>query len=145
MLLFGLAGFVVFFLVVLVFCVVVYDVHGITESGGVFGAFVGGVGFEFSAIRGTVLLDFLRFLFGEFALGGRLIFGGVEVSFFLALFFFSFLVLGQFGFASGVNFLGFVFVEVCATDESIGFGVIGGFLVLRLGEFEGQGSGLLIV
>jgi hypothetical protein len=117
MLLFGLAGFVVFFLVVIVFCVVVCDVHGITESGGVFGAFVGRVGFEFSAIRGAVLLDFLRFLFGEFGFGGSLIFGGVEVGFFLALFFFSFLVLGQFGFAGGVNFLGFIFVvKFGATD-----------------------------
>ena len=74
-LVFGLAVFVMLLLVVFGFCVVVHDVHGITEGGSVFRAFVRGVGFEFSAIRGTVLFDFLSLLFGEFGFGGSLIFG----------------------------------------------------------------------
>ena len=52
-----------------------------------FGAFVGGVGFEFGAICGTMLFHFFGFILGEFRLGGSLIFRGVEVSFFLAFLF----------------------------------------------------------
>ena len=121
----------------------VFSVLGITEGSGVFGAFVRGIGFEFSAIRGARLFDILRFIFGEFALRGSLIFGSVEVSFFLAFFFFGFFILGQFGFTGDVNFLGLVFFEFSATDESIGFGLIRSFLVFCFGKFEGEGSGLL--
>ena len=108
-----------------------------------FGAFVGGVGFEFGAIRGAMLFHFFGFVFGEFRLGGGLIFRCVEVGFFLAFFFFRFFVLGKFRFARGVNFFGFLFLEFGATGEGIGFGVIGGFLVFRLGEFKREGRGLL--
>jgi len=75
----------------------------------VFGAFVGGVGFEFGAIRGAMLFHFFGFILGEFTLGGGLVFRGVEVSFFLTFFFFRFFVLGKFRFARGVNFFGFLF------------------------------------
>jgi hypothetical protein len=109
----------------------------------VFGAFVGGVGFEFGAIRGAMLFHFFGFILGEFRLGGGLIFRGVEMSFFLTFFFLRFFVLGKLGFARGVNFCGIVFLEFGATSEGIGFGVIGGFLVFRLGEFEREGRGLL--
>src|SRR5277367_588349 len=146
MLVFGLAVFVMLLLVLFGFCVVVHDMHGITEGGSVFRAFVRGVGFEFSAIHGTVMFDFLRFLFGKLGFGGGLIFGGVEMSFFLALFLFGFF-FGEFGLGSGVNFFDFFFVvvEFGATCESIDLRVIGSFFVFRFGEFEGQGCGLLIV
>lgn len=108
-----------------------------------FGAFVGGVGFEFSAIRGAMLFHFLGFVLGEFRLGGSLILRGVEMSFFLAFLFFRFFVLGKFGFARGVNFFGFLFLKFGATGEGIGFGVIGGFLVFCFGEFKREGRGLL--
>jgi hypothetical protein len=100
----------------------------------VFGAFVSDVGLEFSAIRGAVLLDFFGFSFGEFGFRGSLVFGGVQVSLFLAFFFFGFF-FGEFGLASGVNFLGFVFVlfEIGATGESVDLGVIGSFFVLCFG------------
>jgi hypothetical protein len=109
MLVFGLAVFVMLLLVVFGFCMVVHDVRGITKSGGVFGAFVCGIGFEFRAIHGTVMFDFLRFLFGKLGFGGSLIFGGVEMRFFLALFLFGFF-FGEFGLGRGVNFFDFFFV-----------------------------------
>jgi len=98
----------------------------------VFGAFVRGVCFEFGAIRGAVLFDFFGFSLGEFGLGGSLVFGSVQVRFFLAFFFFGFF-FGEFSFASGVNFLGFVFFEIGATGEGINLGVIGSFFVFGLG------------
>lgn len=52
--------------------------------------------------------------------------------FFLAFFFFGFF-FGEFSFASGVNFLGFVFFEIGATGEGINLGVIGSFFVFGLG------------
>jgi|SRR5580658_4160144 hypothetical protein len=93
----------------------VNDVFGIAKSGGVFGTFVRSIGFEFGAIGGAMFFDFLGFLFGEFRFRGGLIFGGVQVRFFLALFFFGFLVLGKFGFAGDVNFFGVVLFEFGAT------------------------------
>jgi len=54
------------------------------------------------------------------------------VRFFLAFFFFGFF-FGEFSFASGVNFLGFVFFEIGATGEGINLGVIGSFFVFGLG------------
>ena len=107
------------------------------------GAFVGGVGFEFSAIRGAMLFHFFGFILGEFRFGGSLIFRGVEVGFLLAFFFFRFFVVGKFRFARGMDFFGFVFLEFGTTGEGIGFGVIGGFLVFCLGEFERERRGLL--
>lgn len=101
-----------------------------------------GVGFEFSAIRGAMLFNFLGFRFGEFGLGGGLVFDSVEMSFFLAFFFLGFF-FGEFGLASGVNFLWFVFFEIGATSESINLGVIGSFFVLGFGEFEREGGALL--
>lgn len=108
-----------------------------------FGAFVGGVGFEFGAIRGAMLFHFFGFILGELGFGGGLIFCGVEVGFFLTFFFFRFFVLGKFRFARGVNFFGFLFLEFGATGEGVGFGVIGGFLVFCLCEFERERRGLL--
>jgi hypothetical protein len=122
----------------------VHDVLGIAESGSVFGAFMRGVGFKFSAIRCAVLFDFLGFGFGEFGFRGGLIFGGVEVCFFLAFFLFGFFVFGQFGFASSVDFLDFViFFEFDAADEGIGLDVIGGFLVFGLDELGRKGHDLV--
>jgi hypothetical protein len=126
----------------LVFSVFVHEMLGITESGSVFGAFVRGVGFEFGAIRGAVLFDFFRFILGKFGLRGGLVFGGVQVRFFLAFFLFGFF-FGEFGFASGVNFLRLVLFEFGATCEGIDFGVIGRFLVFSLGELKREGGGLL--
>ena len=37
-----------------------------------------------------------------------------------------------------MNFRGFVFLEFGATGEGVGFGVIGGFLVFCLSQFEGE-------
>jgi len=91
-----------------------------------------------------VLFDFLGFILGEFALRGSLIFGGVQVRFFLAFVFLCFFILGKFGFASGVNFLDFViFFEFGATDKGIGLDVIGGFLVFCLDELGGKGNDLV--
>lgn len=117
---------------------------GITESDSVLGAFVGGVGFKFGAIGGAASLDFGGLFLGKFGLGSGLIFRGVEFGFLLALFFFGFffLLLGEIGFGGGANFLGFFFVEFGATCESIGFGVIGGFLVFCLGKFGRERHGL---
>jgi hypothetical protein len=100
----------------------------------VFGAFVRGVGFEFGAIRGTVLFDFFGFGLGEFCLRRGLIFGGVQMRFFLAFFFLGFF-FGEFAFASGVDFLVFVLFlfEIGATGESVNLGVIGSLFVLSLG------------
>jgi hypothetical protein len=98
----------------------------------VFGAFVRGVGFEFGAVGGAVFLDFLGFFLGEFRFRSGLIFGGVEVSFFLTVFLFGFF-FGKFGFASGVNFLSVVLFEIGAPGQSVGFGVIRGFFMFCLG------------
>lgn len=110
------------------FCACVFrgfvpDVLGITEGSGVLGAFVSGVGLEFGAIRGAMLFDFLGVILGEFGLGGRLIFGGIQVSFFLAFLLLGFLIR-QFGFRGGVNFLDFVLFEFSPTDEGIRIGLI---------------------
>jgi hypothetical protein len=125
--------FVVGVFVIRVFCMFVNDVLGIAQSGGVFGAFVRGVGFEFGAIGGAMFLDFLGFFLGEFGFRGGLVFGGVEVRFFLAVLFFGFFVFGKFGFAGGVNFLSVVLFEFGAANEGIGFGVVGSFLVFCFG------------
>ena len=136
--------FGVFVFGLLAFSVVMHGVLGMTEGCGVFGTFVCGVGFEFGAIGGPVLFDFLGFILGEFALRGSLIFGGVLVCFFLAFVFLGFFVLGKFGFASGVNFLDFViFFEFGATDKGIGLDVIGGFLVFGLDELGRKGHDLV--
>jgi hypothetical protein len=115
----------------LVFSVFVHDMLWITESGSVFGAFVRGVGFEFGAIRGAVFFYFFGFIFGEFGLRGSLVFGGIQVRFFLAFFLFGFF-FREFSFASGVNFLGLILFEFGATREGIDFGVIGSFFVFCL-------------
>jgi hypothetical protein len=136
--------FGVFVFGLLAFSVVVHGVLGITEGCGVFGTFVRGVSFEFGAIGGAVLFDFLGFILGEFALRGSLIFSGVQVRFFLAFVFLGFFVLGKFGFASGVNSLDFViFFEFGATDQGIGLDVIGGFLVFCLDELGRKGNDLV--
>ena len=96
------------------------------------GAFVSSVSLEFGAIRGAVLFDFFSFSFGELGFRSSLVFGGVQVRFFLALFFLGFF-FGEFCFASGANFLGFVFFEIGATGEGINLGVIGSFFVFCLG------------
>lgn len=121
-----------------------HDVFGVTEGYDMLGALVCGVGFEFGAIGGTARFNFGGFFFGEFGLGSGLIFRGVEFGLLLPLFFFGFffLFLGEFGFAGGANFLGLVFVEFGATCESIGFRVIGGFLVFCLGKFGRERHGL---
>jgi hypothetical protein len=110
----------------------------------VFGAFMRGVGFEFGAIGGAMLFDFLGFILGEFGFRGGLIFGGVEVSFFLTLFLLGFF-FREFGFRGSANFFRFVFLEFSATGESVGFGVVGSFLVFCLGKFESERSSLLFV
>jgi hypothetical protein len=141
---FGMFMFGVLMLGMRVFRESVHGVFGITESGSVFSAFVRGVRFEFGAIRGAVLFDFLGFSLGEFCLRGSLIFGGIEVRFFLAFFFLGFFVLRKFGFASGVNFLGFViFFKFGAAYEGIGLDVIGGFLVFCLHELGRKGHNLV--
>lgn len=89
-----------------------------------FGAFVRSVGFELGSIGGAVFLDFLGFFLGELGFRGGLVFCGVEVRFFLAVFFFGFFVLGKFGFARGVNLLSVVLLEFGAPAQSIGFGVV---------------------
>lgn len=111
------------------------NVLGITECHGVLGAFVGGVGFEFGPIGGAASIDFRGVFLGKFGLSGSLVFGSVELCFLLALFFlgFFFLLLGESGFRSDLSLLGLVLVEFGATGESIGFGVIGSFLVLSFG------------
>ena len=133
---------VLFVFDVLVLGMVVRDM--LAESGSVFGTFVCGVGFEFGAIRRAVLFDFLGFVFGEFGFGSRLIFGGVEMRVFLAIFFFGFF-LREFSIEGGLNIFHFVFVEIGTTGESVGFRVVGGFFVFRFGKFERERSGLLIV
>jgi hypothetical protein len=124
----------------LVFRVTVDDM--LTESGSVFSAFVGGVGFELGAIRGAVLFDFLGFFFGEFGFGSRLIFGGVEMRFFLAVFLFGFFV-GKLNFARGMHFRGFIFFEVRTATEGVGFDVLGRFFVFRFDKFGREGHDLI--
>ena len=92
----------------------------VAQSGGVFGAFVGGVGFELGAIRGAMFFYFLGFFFAEFGFGRRLIFGGVEMGFFFL-------------------------VEFGATRQSVGLRVVGSFFVFGFGEFECERGRLLIV
>jgi len=98
-----------------VFSMLVHDMVGMTESGSVFGAFVSGVRLEFGAIRGAVLFDFFGFSLGKFGFRGDLVFGGIQVGFFLAFFFFGFF-FGEFSFASRVNFLNFVLFEIGTAD-----------------------------
>lgn len=128
----GVFVFGVLVLGMLVFSMFVHNMLGITKSGSVFGAFMRGVGFEFGAIRRAMLFDFLGFIFGKFGLRGSLVFGGVQVRFFLAFFLLGFF-FREFGFASGVNFFGLVLFEFGATREGIAFGVVGSFFVLGLG------------
>src|SRR5580704_10342267 len=128
-----------------VFRMFVNDMFGIAQSGSVFGAFVGGVGFEFGSIRGTMLFDFFGFFFGEFGFRGGLIFGSVEVRLFLAILFFGLFVFGKFCFADEVNPFGLVFFKFGATDERIGFRFIGSLLMFGFGQFEREGRRLLFV
>jgi hypothetical protein len=82
--------FAVLFFVVFVqpmFRLVVHDVLRIAEGSCVFGGFVCGVGFEFGAIGGAMLFDFLGFILGEFRLCGDLVFRCVEPCFFFGFFF----------------------------------------------------------
>jgi hypothetical protein len=139
-LMFDMLVFAVF--VLSVFRMFVHDVLGVTQSGGVFGAFVRGVGFEFGTICGAMFLNFLGFFLGEFGFRGGLIFGGVKVRFFLAVFFFGFFVFGEFSFAGSVNFLSVVLFEICAPGQSVGLGVVGGFLVFCFGQFKSEGGRL---
>jgi hypothetical protein len=101
-----------------VFRMFVNDMFGIAQSGSVFGAFVGGVGFEFGSIRGTMLFDFFGFFFGEFGFRGGLIFGSVEVRLFLAILFFGLFVFGKFCFADEVNPFGLSEVSSCLASAS---------------------------
>jgi hypothetical protein len=113
---------------VLVLGVFMGNMYGITEGSSVFCAFVRGVGFKFSAIRGSVFFDFLGFGLGKFGLSGSLVFGVVQMRFFLAFLFLGFF-FREFGLASGVNFLGFVLFEIGATGEGVNLGVIWGLFV----------------
>jgi hypothetical protein len=119
-----------------------HDMLGITEGGSMFGAFVRGVGCEFGAIGGAMLLDFFGFILGEFGVRGGLIFRSVEVGFFLALLFFDIFLVRQFGFSGGENYLGFV-VEFGVADQCIGFGVIGSLFVFCFGQLQRKGRRLL--
>jgi hypothetical protein len=115
---FGVFMFVVLVLEMFVFRVFgmfVHDMVWMTESSSVFGAFVSGVSFEFGAIRSAVLFDFFGFGLGEFGFRGDLVFGSVQVCFFLALFLFGFF-FRKFSFASRVNFLNFVLFEIGTAD-----------------------------
>lgn len=98
-----------------------------------------GIGFEFGAIRGAVLFDFLGFFLGEFRFRGSLIFRSVQLGVFLRFFF-----LGELGSRSGVNFFGFVLLEFGAAGEGIGFGMLGNFFVLCFGQLGSEGSSLVI-
>jgi hypothetical protein len=115
----------------------------ITERGGVFGTFMRGVRFEFSAIGGAVLFDFLGFIFGELGFRGSLIFRCVLLRFVPPFFLFGFFFLRKFCFGSGVNFLYFVLFELGATGKSIGVGVCGSFLVFCFDKLRREGSGLI--
>jgi hypothetical protein len=119
-----------------------HDMLGIAEGGSVFRTFVRGVGCEFRAVGGAMLFDFFGFILGEFAFRGSLIFHSVEMGFFLALLFFGFFVVREFGFSGGVDFLGFV-VEFGAADQGIDFGVIGSLFVFCFGQLQRKGCGLL--
>lgn len=48
------------------------------------------------------------------------------------------------GIGSSMNFGGFVFVKFCAAGESVGFGVIGSFLMLGFGKLGRELDGLLV-
>ena len=119
-----------------------HDMLGVIEGGSMFGAFVRGVGCEFGAISGAMLLDFFGFIFGEFGFRGGLIFRSVEMGFFLALLFFAIVVVPEFGFSGGVNFLWFV-VEFGAADQGVGFGVLGSLFVFCFGQLQREGRRLL--
>jgi len=122
----------------------VRDASGITQSSSVFGAFMRGIGSEFGAVGGAMLFNFFGFILGEFGFRSSLIFGGVQVRFFLSFFFFSFFVICEFGFASGVNFRGLViFFEFGAAYDGTGLDVIGGFFVFCFGQLQREGRGLL--
>lgn len=119
------------------------------------GAFVSGVGCKFGAIGGTARFDVRCFFLGEFGLRGSLIFGSIELRFFLTLLFLLFLVLslfllgfflfGEIGLGSGVTLFGFLFfIEFGAADECICFSVIGSFLVLGFNEFGGENNSLFL-
>ena len=92
-----------------------------------------------------MLFDFFGFFFGELGFRGGLIFGGVEMSCFLAVLFFGFLVFGKFSFTDDVDFIRVVFFKFGATCKSVGFGFVGGFFVLGFGEFERERCSLLLV
>lgn len=119
-----------------VFDVLGHNMLGITESSGVFGAFMRGVCFEFSAIGGAMLFDFLGFLLGELGFRGRLIFCSVEVRFLLSFFFvgrlFGFF-FREFSFRCGANFRWLVLFEFGASREGVCMGVIRSFLVFCFG------------
>jgi len=127
------------------FGMIEHGVLRITEGGGLFGAFMRGVGFEFSTIGSAMLFDFLGFILGELGFCGRLIFRCVLLCFVLPffLFLFGFFFLREFCFGSGVNFLRFVLFEFGATGEGIGLGVVGSFLVFCFDKLRREGSGLI--
>jgi hypothetical protein len=116
----------------------VHDMLGIAESGSVFGAFVCGIGCEFSAVGGPMLFDFFGFLLGEFGFRGGLIVGSVEPYFILPFFLFSF-------FAFGVNFFGVViFLKICAAAESVSVDVLRSFFMFCFDQFGGEGHNLVL-
>jgi len=125
------------------FGMIEHGVLRITEGGGLFGAFMRGVGFEFSTIGSAMLFDFLGFILGEFGFRGSLIFRCVLSFFVLSFFLFGFFFLREFCFSSGVNFLRFVLFEFGATGEGIGLGVVGSFLVFCFDQLRREGSGLI--
>lgn len=119
-------------------------VLGITEGNGMLGALVCGVGFEFGTIGGAARFDIRGFFLGKLGLRGGLVFGSVLLCILLPFFFFRFFLLfvRKFGFWSSVNLLSLFLIEFGATGESVSFGVIGCFLVFRLGQFGGERHGL---
>lgn len=115
----------------------------ITESGGVFGTFMRGVGFEFGAIGGAVRFDFRSFFFGKLGLRGSLLFRSVQPFVLLTLFLLGFF-FREFGSRVGVNFLYFVLFEFGATGEGVSVSEVGSFLVFCFDELRREGRGLII-
>lgn len=119
-----------------------HSVLRITESGGVFGAFMRGIGFEFSAIGGAVRFDFRSFFLGKLGLRGGLLFRSVQPFVLLTFFLFGFF-FREFGSRVGVNFLYFVLFEFGATGEGVGVSVVGSFLMFCFDKLRREGRGLI--
>jgi hypothetical protein len=99
-------------------------------SGGMFGAFMGRVGFRFGEIVRFRMVCFVFLFFGLF-LGDLYIFGGVN---FLGVFFRLFLGL----------FFDVILFELGAADHRVHFGFRLGFFVLGFHEARRQGYGFFV-